>query len=564
MTRRVFIEGFGAFSAVTLCGCATGRNTSAKPVVRFGMVTDVHFADHDPDPKPCGVVGRRYYRESLRKLDEAVAVFNARGLDFAIELGDFKDLSSTKDETIVHLDAIERAFAAFNGPRYHVFGNHDFDCLTPDEVGSRLSNDGKPMKRGYYSFDVRGIRFVVLDACYDSRMRHYSCNNPWDDANVPPEELTWLGTELESATGPVVVFCHQRLDPSSEPRHLVRNAAAVRDVLEASGKVKAVITGHQHKGGLNVVNGITYYSLRAMVCDTGDGANSFAEMAVCADGTFSVTGWKNAASKNAAGEFPEGGVIAHRGDAAEFPENTVPAFRAAVAKGAAMVELDEWRCKTGELVVCHDRFVDRTTDGKGLIRDLTLSQIRALDAGCRCRAHGRFKGVRIPTIEEALACFPRTGILLNIHCKTGDAAPEVAELLRRDGRLYQGVLMCDSRADLEVIKAKCPWARTGLVGNTKAGWTKPWTEDEAWETIRYVAAIGADFLQVLPNSHCTKDQLRFLHDHGIRTTYFEANDAQTMRQIVVEGHDFIFTDNYSELEPVYRQLSPTGFDAVVL
>ena len=303
----MFIEGFGAFTAVTLCGCATGRKASAKPVVRFGMVTDVHFADHDPDPKPWGVVGRRYYRESLRKMDEAVAVFNGRSLDFAIELGDYKDLSPTKDETIVRLDAIERAFAAFKGPRYHVFGNHDFDCLTPDELGLRLSNGGKPMARGYYSFDVHGIRFVVLDACYDSRMRHYSCNNPWDDANVPPEELAWLGAELESATGSVVVFCHQRLDPFAEPRHIVRNAAAVRDALESSGKVKTVITGHQHKGGLNVLNGITYYSLRAMVCDTGDGANCFAEGRIDESGALTVVGWRNAVSVGAKGEFPERG-----------------------------------------------------------------------------------------------------------------------------------------------------------------------------------------------------------------------------------------------------------------
>ena len=292
MNRRMFIEGFGAFTAVSLCGCATGRGK--EPIVRFGMVTDIHFADHDPDPKPCGVVGRRYYRESLRKLDEAVAVFNGRGLDFAIELGDFKDLSPTKEATLAHLDRIERGFAAFRGPRYHVFGNHDFDCLTPDEFGLRLSNGGKPMDRGYYSFDVHGIRFVVLDACYDSRMRHYSCNNPWDDANVPPEELAWLGAELESATGPAVVFCHQRLDPSADPRHLVRNAEEVRAILEKSGKVRSVITGHQHMGGLNVENGITYYSLKALVCGSGEKANSYAEGAVREDGTVAVTGWKNA------------------------------------------------------------------------------------------------------------------------------------------------------------------------------------------------------------------------------------------------------------------------------
>lgn len=293
MTRRVFIEGLGAFSAVSLCGCATGRG-GEEPVVRFGAVTDIHYADIDPDPAPCGVVGRRFYRESKRKLDEAVAVFNRRGLDFAVELGDFKDLSADKAATIAHLEAIERSFAAFEGPRYHLYGNHDFDCLTPEELGSRLTNGTQPMTRGYYSFEVRGVTFVCLDACYDSQLRHYSCNNPWNDANVPPEELAWLERTLAAAPGQAVVLAHQRLDESADPQHLVKNAAAVRAVLERSGKVKTVITGHQHKGGFNVQDGITYYSLKALVCDSGESGNSYAEIAVYADGTFAVTGWRNA------------------------------------------------------------------------------------------------------------------------------------------------------------------------------------------------------------------------------------------------------------------------------
>ena len=71
--------------------------------------------------------------------------------------------------------------------------------------------------------------------------------------------------------------------------------------------------------------------------------------------------------------------------------------------------------------------------------------------------------------------------------------------------------------------------------------------------IAYAAKAGVEFLQVLPECHCTPEQLRFLHDRGIRTTYFVADDEKTMREIVAEGHDFVFTDFYSCLEPVYRQ-----------
>jgi alkaline phosphatase len=546
LRRREFLvaTAAGIFAGHRLFGVPD----ASAPLVRFGMVTDLHYADLDPDPAPVSVVGRRFYRESLRKLGEAVEVFNARRLDFAIELGDFKDDSHGREGTLAHLEAIEAGFAKFKGPRYHVAGNHDFDCLSPEEFFSRVPNDGKVSEKGYYSFVRCGVTFIVLNACFYSSMKPYDRLNKWDDANVPPEELEWLEKELAAAKGHVVVFCHQRLEDSAETRHIVKNSAAVRAVIERSGKVKAVVTGHQHKGGFRVLNGIPYYSLRALVCDSGEGNNSFAEAAIYPSGAFTVTGWRNAVSLGAKGEFPGRGVIAHRGDAAEFPENTIPAFEAAVRKGAEMVELDEWRCKTGELMVMHDGAVDRTTNGKGRIADLTFDEIRALDAGSR--KGPSFAGQKVPTLEEALDCFPKTGIYLNIHCKTGDAAPEVAEMLRRKGRLAQGILMMDSRKDLLVVKEKCPWAKTGLVIRTPK-WSVPWTEEDAWKQIRDAAKIGVEFLQILPNSHCTKAQLVFLHDHGIRTTYFVANTAAKMAEIVREGHDFVFTDHYSALRGVY-------------
>ena len=295
--RREFLKntaGLAAMGAVVGCRIAGNAETKENPIVRFGMVTDIHYADIPEDPKPIGVVGQRYYRESKRKLDEAVSVFNRLDLDFAIELGDFKDRSATKAATLAHLKAIEASFAGFRGNRYHVCGNHDFDCLTEKEFFGSLENAGRPWSSGYYCFDVKGVRFIVLDCCYDSELKHYSENNPWDDANVPSEELEWLKQTLASAPGQCVVFAHQRLDDSAEPRHIVRNVEAVRALLETSGKVKTVFTGHQHKGGLNVQGGITYYSLKAMVCDSGEVNNAYAVGSIYADGSYSVEAWKNA------------------------------------------------------------------------------------------------------------------------------------------------------------------------------------------------------------------------------------------------------------------------------
>ncbi len=289
VSRRLFIEGVGAFAATTLFGAPSGK----KNLVSFGLVTDCHYADLPLAVRPMPV-GDAAYRDSLAKMREFVSVMNRVRPAFAIELGDFKDQGPDKAATLGFLDKIEGVFAQFAGARYHVLGNHDMDCLTKDDFLSHVTNAGQPKALANYSFVKNGVTFIVLDACYDSQMRHYSRNNPWDDANVPPEELAWLEGELARAPGPVIVFCHQRIDPKAWAQHEVKNSAAVRAVLEKSGKVKAVFTGHEHFGGVNLIRGIPYYSLRALVVGTGEEENSYAVASLGVDGTICIKGWRKA------------------------------------------------------------------------------------------------------------------------------------------------------------------------------------------------------------------------------------------------------------------------------
>lgn len=124
-------------------------------------------------------------------------------------------------------------------------------------------------------------------------------------------------------------------------------------------------------------------------------------------------------------------VEAHRGASAAFPENTLCAFRAALAAGAKWAELDIHECADGELVVMHDQKVDRTTNGKGAIADLSLAELRALDAGSWRGAE--FAGEPVPTLEEVLALFRPAGACLNVEVKRfarPAAAARLAELLR--------------------------------------------------------------------------------------------------------------------------------------
>ena len=295
-TRRFFIKGLGAFAAVPLFGCAGARLKGERPLARFGFATDCHYADIPYARRPWPV-GDASYRESAAKLAECVAVMNSERPDFLIELGDFKDLGPDKASTAGYLEKIESVFAGFRGERYHVLGNHDLDALDKAGFLSRVSNAGQPQARAHYSFTRGGVTFVVLDACYTSAMEDYRPGNwDWRDANVPPAQLEWLARELDAAKGPAVVFCHQCLDPHADANHLVKNAADVRAVIERSGKVRAVFTGHQHSGRIGESNGITYYSLRATVLNSGEAENGYALAEVYPSGEITVTGYRKAVS----------------------------------------------------------------------------------------------------------------------------------------------------------------------------------------------------------------------------------------------------------------------------
>lgn len=91
-------------------------------------------------------------------------------------------------------------------------------------------------------------------------------------------------------------------------------------------------------------------------------------------------------------------VAAHRGFSAKYPENTMEAFRAAVALGVDQIETDVRITADGELVLHHDAAVDRTTNGTGLVKALTLAQLKELDAGIK--KSEQFAGCRIPTFLE--------------------------------------------------------------------------------------------------------------------------------------------------------------------
>ena len=208
--RREFV--LGAVGAGMLASGGVSATASElpvreveSPVLRFGLLTDSHYAQKDTWPKSGS--GQRHYRDSVSKMREAVTAFNRGKADFAIELGDMKDMGvpeASKEirlETLGFLDEIENAFAQFEGPRYHVLGNHDMDSISKEDFLSHTANHGAAKGKSNYSFEMKGFKFIVLDGCFRADRKPYCCGNfNWTKAFFPDVELDWLDAEL--AGGP--------------------------------------------------------------------------------------------------------------------------------------------------------------------------------------------------------------------------------------------------------------------------------------------------------------------------------------------------------------------------
>jgi predicted phosphodiesterase len=279
ISRRAVLQGGVLVLAAATVEASLLADEPTERQLRFGLVTDLHYADKS-------AAGTRHYRQTLDKLGEAAAQFQSAEIDFVAELGDLIDAADSVELEQRYLTTVNRAFAAIAPERHYVLGNHCVDTLTKQEFLGSIERE-----RSYYSFDRDGFHFVVLDACFRDDGQPYQRRNfHWTDANIPPAELDWLQDDLRQTSLRTIVLAHQRLDVSNN--HGVKNAAAVRQVLETSGKVLAVFQGHSHHNDLNEIAGIHYCTLVAMVEGSGMENNGYSIVDLVADGTIRVSGFR--------------------------------------------------------------------------------------------------------------------------------------------------------------------------------------------------------------------------------------------------------------------------------
>lgn len=195
-------------------------------------------------------------------------------------------------------------------------------------------------------------------------------------------------------------------------------------------------------------------------------------------------------------------TVGHRGVMGVEPENTLRSFRRAEQAGLDQVELDLHLSKDGALVVMHDAEVDRTTDGSGLIRDLTLAEIRTLDAGL---------GERVPVFEEVLDAVDRP---IQAEIKDAAAARALADTLRERGATGRVSVLSFHDEALAEIHALLPDVPTVLVASVLGP-----------DIVPRAQAVGARLVS-LDLTQLNLDVVRRCQAAGIAVMAWTVNTAQ--------------------------------------
>jgi glycerophosphoryl diester phosphodiesterase len=223
-------------------------------------------------------------------------------------------------------------------------------------------------------------------------------------------------------------------------------------------------------------------------------------------------------------------VFGHRGASGYVPQNTLPAFELAVEQGADGVEFDVHLSADGYPVVIHDFSVDHTTNGQGMVSEMTLEQLKALDAGAWLDS--KFAGTRVPTLDEVFSVLG-DGMLINVEIKPETPRIEhiVGETIMRFG-LQDRVIVSSFNPDiLKRFRAVMPEVAVGLL---------------------YAPMEGVDPLQVLSEMRheavhpyhemIDTEYMAWAKDEGYAVNTWTVNDAARAMVLRDLGVNVVMTD----------------------
>lgn len=225
--------------------------------------------------------------------------------------------------------------------------------------------------------------------------------------------------------------------------------------------------------------------------------------------------------------------FAHRGDSNNYPENTIMSFRKAIELEADGIELDVHKTKDNHIVVIHDEDIQRTFLGKGLIKDLTLQELKAFR--CRKELFRSSEECKIPTLEEVLKLIGNKDIKLNIEIKTDrihyeGIEKDVLRLIEAYGIKDRVILSSFNHESIRIVRSLDSTIKTGLLYHTPIE-----------QVVKYAKDRGASAIHpYLPL--VSKELIQEAHSEGLEVNIYTVNMPEEMKICLSEQVDGIFTD----------------------
>lgn len=229
-------------------------------------------------------------------------------------------------------------------------------------------------------------------------------------------------------------------------------------------------------------------------------------------------------------------IFAHRGACAHAPENTLAAFELALAQQADAIELDVKLSADGQVMVHHDATVDRTTNGHGALKDMSLDELKALDAGSSFSE--AFKGEKIPTLDEVFETVGKRTFInveLTNYTTPRDELVETVCMLVKKHKLQKRILFSSFFAsNLSKARSYLPDVPCGLLAFN--GLLGIWARSFGFAFGKFEALHPA-------LKDMTQQQVARVHRLNRRVHVWTVNDERDMRRLFGWGVDGIFTDD---------------------
>lgn len=232
-------------------------------------------------------------------------------------------------------------------------------------------------------------------------------------------------------------------------------------------------------------------------------------------------------------------VCAHRGFSTIAPENSMPAYGAAVAMGAEEIEFDLWPTADGELVSCHDKELDRVSDGHGFITEHTLAELEKLDFGIKFGE--KFKGLRILKFEDILKKFS-CHVIMNIHVKPlsysepypSETLEKIVSLIKKYDCEKYVYFMLEADVQIKQFKKFVPEIPV-CVGHLS---------NRPWEIVDRAIEFGCEKVQLF-KPYFNAEMVEKAHKHGIRCNVFWSDDPEETKEMLEMGIDTILTNDFN-------------------